>query len=699
MSEASATSLALAPRPAVRLSAQTVVGMAMVGLLAIMVLPLPPLALDLLLAASFSLSLVTFLAALQVERPVEFSVFPTLLLVLTLLRLALNVASTRVILLHGDQGTQAAGAVIAAFGQFVVGGNFVVGFVVFLILVVINFVVITKGAGRIAEVAARFVLDAMPGKQMAVDAELAAGTITDKDARRRRRAIEQEADFYGAMDGASKFVRGDAIAGLLITAINVVGGIIIGVVQREMPIAEAAETFTILSVGDGLVTQIPALLVSTAAGLVTSRAAAEGDLGQALSVQMFRNRRPAAIAAGLLLALGLLPGMPHLAFLSLGGALGFIAYRTPARREDAPDAAEAEVTPAQSERTDLEALLHVDLLEIQLGYELLPLVDSARGGELLGRIGAIRRQFAQDMGVMVPAIHVRDNLRLPPCEYRVLLSGNVMGKGELRMGRLLAMNPAGSSFDVPGEPTREPAFGLPALWISGGERERAEMSGYTVVDPPSVLATHLTELLRSSAHELLGRREAQELLDVLARTNPKVVEELIPHQLPLGEVVKVLRGLLREGISIRDLRTVLEALADNAVHTKDPGDLCELVRERLCKHITARHRAEDGAVYALVLDPEIEAIFRQSQRPPAEGGGLDAKAVPRLLSAFETALRDLSRSPHAPLLCCAPDIRRSVAQFAHRHAGGMAVVGYKEIESHTPVRTIGVVRSQTGGDA
>jgi flagellar biosynthesis protein FlhA len=566
--------------------------------------------------------------------------------------------------------------------------------------VIINFVVITKGAGRIAEVAARFVLDAMPGKQMAVDAELASGAIDDKEARRRRRGIEQEADFYGAMDGASKFVRGDAVAGLLVTAINVVGGIVIGVAQQGMPLGEAAETFTILSVGDGLVAQIPALLVSTAAGLVTSRAAAQGELGPVLGSQIFRSRRPAAIAGGLLLGLGLLPGMPHLAFLSLGALLGVVAWKLGPDGPLAP-AEEAEPAPstaAQTERTELEALLHVDLLEIQLGYELLPLVDTAAGGELLGRIGAIRRQFAQDMGLVVPAIHVRDNLRLTPSEYRVLLSGNMVGRGELRR-RLLAMNPSGSGFAVPGEPTREPAFGLPALWISQAERDRAEMSGYTVVDPPSVLATHLTELLRGNAHELLGRREAQELCDVLARTNPKVVEELIPHLLPLGEVVKVLRGLLREGVSIRDLRSILEALADYAPLTKDPGELGEAVRERLAKHITARHRSDDGAVYALVLDPEIEATFRQSQRPAAEGGGHDARQVPRLLGAFEAALRDLARSKHAPLLVCAPDIRRTVSSFAQRHAGGMAVLAYREIETGTPVRTLGVVRPRPGSDA
>jgi len=689
----------VATRPTFSLNAQTTVGIALVGLLAIMVLPLPPLVLDLLLATSFSLALVVFLVSLQVERPIEFSVFPTLLLVLTLLRLSINVASTRVILLNGEQGPQAAGSVIASFGQFVVGGNFVVGFVVFLILVIINFVVITKGAGRIAEVAARFVLDAMPGKQMAVDAELAAGAINEHEARSRRRTIEREADFYGAMDGASKFVRGDAIAGLLITAINVIGGIIVGTAQHDMAIGDAARTFTILSVGDGLVTQIPALLISTAAGLVTSRAATDGELAPVLGSQMFRTRRPSAIAGGVLVALGLLPGMPHLPFLVLGAALGLVAWKTSKAAPAADEPPPTEAPPAQTERADLEALLQVDLLEIQLGYELLPLVDSSRGGELLSRIGAIRRQFAQEMGLMVPAIHVRDNLRLSPSEYRVLLSGNVIGRGEVRMGRLLAMNPSGGGIDVPGEPTREPAFGLPAMWISDGDRERAEIAGCTVVDAPSVVGTHLSELLRANAHELLGRREVQELLDVLARHNPKIVEELIPHQLPLGEVVKVLRSLLREGVSIRDLRTILEALADHAAQTKDTAELGELVRERLAKHITARHRAQDGAIYALILDPEIEAIFRASQRPPSEGGGLDARQVPRLLGAFEAALRELARSQHAPLLICAPDIRRAVAAFANRHAGGLAVIGYREVESSTPVRTLGVVRSKPGGAA
>ncbi|MCC6872818.1 MAG: flagellar biosynthesis protein FlhA [Sandaracinaceae bacterium] len=655
-----------------------------------MVVPLPAFVLDLFLAASLALSVTLLLLAIHLERPLDLSSFPTVLLFGTLMRLALNVASTRLILLDGSQGAGAAGAIIHAFGEFVVGGNYVVGGTVFVLLVIINFVVITKGAGRVAEVSARFTLDALPGKQMAIDADVASGAITQEQAKLRRREVEQESDFFGAMDGASKFVRGDAIAGLLMTGINIVVGFVIGVAQNGMDPTDAASTYTILTVGDGLASQIPALLVSTAAGVVVTRASVGAALPAALTAQLGRSRGALYATAAVLGAVGLMPGMPLLPFAGLAGLLAWAARSakpppqpSPGGQAPDPTPSDAKASGKPTEREELESLLPIELLELEVGYDLVALVDGVRGGELVERVGAIRKNLAAELGILVPSVHIRDNLRLAPGGYRLLLSGNEVGKGTIKPNRVLAMDPTGSLPPLEGESVREPAFGLPALWIAKSDRDQAELLGYTVVDAPTVIATHLTELFRRTAPELLGRREAQELLDLFARREPRLVDELIPNVLGLAEVIQVLRRLLAEGVSIRDLRTVLEALADFGKQTKDPALLGELVRERLARHITARFKDESGRVPALVLDPRAEQIFRD--------GGPDGSSAQRILASLDTAARAFAGVGTPPALLCAPDVRRSVHDFLVRRVPGLSVFSYREIDPSATVRSLGVV--------
>ncbi len=658
----------------------------LVGIVLLMVVPLPSIVLDLLLAVSIALSFALLLVSLQVQRVLDLSAFPSILLFITLLRLALNVASTRLILLHGAEGTEAAGDIIRAFGEFMIGGNYVVGATVFLLLIVINFVVITKGAGRVAEVAARFALDAMPGKQMAIDAELAAGGIDQDVAKLRRKEVEQESDFFGAMDGASKFVRGDAIAALLMTGINIVVGFVVGMVQHGLSFADAASTYTVLAVGEGLVSQIPALLVSTAAAVMVTRSSLGSELSPALVKQFSQRKNVLQITSGALAFIGFLPGMPIVPFFALSGAL-FLAARTvaPAKGPQAPGqeqkGAEAKREPTERER--IEETLPVELVELEVGYDLVTLVDAAQGGELIERVSAIRRNLAAELGIIVPAVHIRDNLRLRPGAYRLLLSGNEIGKGELRVNRLLAMDPTGSAPPVQGEQTMEPAFGLPARWIGASDRELAESLGYTVVDPATVAATHLTELLRSAAPDLLGRTEAQELVDLFARREPKLVDELIPNLLSLGEVIKVLRGLLRESVSVRDLRSIFESLCDSARETKDTMHLTEMVRARLARHITGRFVNEEGKVCALVLDPRAEDAFRN--------GFPDASGTQRLLSSLDSAARGFAGVSTPPVLICAADVRRNVSEFLARRVPGLSVLSYREIDGKTTVRTLGVV--------
>jgi len=668
---------------------------ALVGMLAIAMAPLPATLFDLLIGVSLCVSALTFLVAFYVEKPTDFTSFPSLLLFVTLFRLSLNVASTRLILTGKDE--HAAGAVIAAFGHFVIRGNFVVGAVIFLILVIVNFIVITKGAERISEVSARFTLDSMPGKQMAIDADLGAGLINEKEARARRKGVQQEANFHGSMDGASKFVRGDAIAGLMVLAVNIVAGIIIGVAQKGMSFGHAAQTYTVLSIGDGLVAQIPALLVSTGSALLATRGD-DAQLGQALSGQLFTRKRPLVITGALLGMIGLLPGMPHLLFLGLGGVAAWASTRAKdsAALPDAADSARPLANAAEpgrtsdekSQRGEIEAALPVEMLSLEVGLDLLNMVDATRGGDLLKRIATLRKQLAGELGIIVPAVHIRDDLRMRPGAYRVLLSGVTIAESEVFVHRVLAIDPSGTATRaLPGEATVEPTFGLPAKWLQPSERARAEAAGCTVVDSAAVIATHLTELIRRNAHDLLGRRELQDLLDVTGKQNAKVVEELIPTLLPIGTVIQVLRKLLAEGVSIRDLRTILEALADHAPATKNADDLVEMVRQRLARRLTRGQLAADGALRPLVLDPRVEQMLR-------EGGVKHTRSLTKLTEDLANRAKDLAMRDEPPLLVVAPDLRRTVAGIAQRHAPGLTVLSYREVDPTVPFVTRGVISAQ-----
>jgi flagellar biosynthesis protein FlhA len=665
-------------------------------IIATMILPLPPLILDLLLALNISLSLAILTTGLYVARPVDYSAFPSLLLLTTLFRLSLNVSSTRLILLNGGEGPDAAGHIIQGFGQFIVGGNYVVGIIIFAILIIINFMVITKGAGRIAEVAARFTLDAMPGKQMAIDADLNAGLISEGDARARRQGIEDEANFYGAMDGASRFVKGDAIAGILITAINIVGGFLIGVAQEDMPIAEAARVYTILTVGDGLVSQIPSLVISSAAGVVVTRASSRGSFGNNLVQQLMGNRKTYIMLAASLFGFGITPGLPLPIFWFLGACAAAAAWFWPqVQRALAQPEEAAAPTLAHPERPDevaeIKQALPLNMLELTLGYGLVPLVDEGAGGDLLDRIGGLRRSLAQELGFIIPAVHIRDDLELSPNSYRIMLRGEVVASGELFAERRLAIDPGVVTADIDGIATHEPAFGMPALWIEPARRDQAELAGYTVVEPPAVLATHLVETLRRHASELLGRQEVQELIDILAQSHSKVVEELIPQQLSVGEVVKVLKALLREQISIRDLRTILETLADHAQETKNVELLTEHVRQELGRSITRRYMDNAGVLHVVTLDQSAEMLFRQG-RTPSGAPALDPNVAQRLLTHIEQAWSDAAAREVSPVLLTSPDLRRQLRTFVERFIPELAVLSYKEIDPSTEIRAVGAIR-------
>jgi flagellar biosynthesis protein FlhA len=666
------------------------VPLGIISIVLVLVLPIPAFMLDGLLAFSLAIAVGVFLIALFIEQPLEYSAFPVVVLVVTLLRLSLNVAATRLILLHGAEGNGSAGRVVETFGRFVVGGDVVVGLVVFLILVIINFVVITRGAGRVAEVAARFALDAMPGKQMAIDADLNAGLITSDIAKIRRRSVEREADFFGAMDGASKFVHGDAVAGLIITGINLLGGLLRGV-SSGMSFAQAVETFSILSVGDALTSQVPALLVSTASGIVVTRSATGEQLGRALSTQMLASRRAVGLTAGILTLFALIPGMPALPFLALAGALGTHAWR--GRTADAAKAkseAETPVPTGTKGGEEIEAALPLDMLALEVGYELIPAIEVSLGGTLLERIGSIRRQFAADLGIIVPPVRIRDNLQLEPGAYRFVMLGTELASGTLRQGRLLAMNPAGTAPDIDGEKATDPVFKTPARWVLPRDRELAEALGYTVVDHATVMATHLNEIVRSHADQMLGRIELTHLLEVFSQKNPKLSEELVPNLLSLGEVLKVMRNLLRESVSVRDLRTILEALAEAAPATKDTEQLTDIVRQKLTRQITATFRGPDGVIGAMILDPQVEEMFRRSLREIATGtgGALDPEEVRRLGVALDAAIVRQRNSGRMPVLVTSPDLRRYVRAFVERRSPSLAVVSFREIEPTTTIRPV-----------
>jgi flagellar biosynthesis protein FlhA len=673
-------------------SGSVLLAVGMFLILAVMMVPVPTGLLDLIITFNIAFALTVLLVTLYTREPLEFSVFPSLLLVLTLLRLALNVASTRLILANGF-----AGKVIESFGQFVVAGNPVIGLVIFVILVVIQFVVITKGAGRVAEVGARFTLDAMPGKQMAIDADLNAGLIEESEARRRRELISQEADFYGAMDGASKFVRGDAIAGIVITLINILGGFVIGVAQRGMPFNDALNTYTLLTVGDGLVTQIPALIVSVAAGILVTRAAGDTDLGGDLINQVFLRPRAVLVAAVMLAVLGTVPGLPTGPFvmLSMGAALlGFLAHRNRLRREReeaARSAREAAVPEEPAGPSPVDELLVVDPLEIEVGYGLISLVDANQGGDLLDRITMIRRQVASELGFVVPPVHVRDSIQLEPNHYRIRVKGVPIGESAIEKDRLLAMNPGNAKGEVRGIKVREPAFGLPAVWIPRGDHDAASSAGHTIVEPSAVIATHLTEIIKSSAPELLGRQEVKALLEGVKERAAAVVEELIPGQMTVGGVQKVLAGLLRERVSVRDLVTILETLADHAGAKRDVGTLVELCRAALGRAICESHRNPDGSVAAVTLSPRVENLIGDSLSatdtvalPPDTNRDLLEKLNAQVEKAVITGMQ--------PVILTSSRVRSALRRLVEPILPHVAVLSFAEIAAGTPVTSIGTVK-------
>ncbi|GBD39486.1 Flagellar biosynthesis protein FlhA [bacterium HR37] len=669
----------------IKLRKENIVAIGVVIILGMMIIPIPPFLLDILFSLSISLSIVILVTSIYIKKPLDFSVFPSLLLIVTLYRLSLNIASTRLILLKGSEGIDAAGQVIKSFGSFVVGGNYVVGFTVFLILIVINFVVITKGAGRIAEVAARFILDSMPGKQMAIDADLNAGLINEEEARRRRELISQEADFYGAMDGASKFVRGDAIAGLIITGINIIVGFIIGTLQQGMPVSEAAKTYTILTIGDSLISQIPALLVSTAAGIVVSRAGVETDFGEEITKQVLVNPKSLVTASGIILVLGLVPGMPLLPFFIFSLASGIIAYMVSRVPLEEKEEEEIKEPPQESH---IDTLLEIEPLTFEIGYGLIPLVESETSG-LLSKIKSMRRQIASELGFVVSPIHIKDNLQLRPHEYVLLLRGMEVARGEVMMGYWLAV-PSEKAERIDGIPTKEPAFGLPAFWISEKDVESAKDKGYMVVDTATVIITHLTEVIKSHAWELLTRTEVQSLLDNVAKRYPKLVEELIPTQLTLGGVQRVLQNLLKERVPIKDIVTILETLLDYAPSTKDTELLTEYVRQALSRVITKQYLSPDGLLYVMTLDPAFESAILDSME---DGGALDPGVVNSLIKAVEKAFSSADAAKlQYPIVLCSSRVRRFLRKITERFLPSVIVLSSAEILPSVKPYIVGVIR-------
>jgi len=667
-----------------------VLAVTVVVILAILVLPIPPQFLDFMLAFNITLSLVILLVTMYITRPLDLSVFPSMLLIITLFRLSLNVASTRLIL-----GKAYAGEVIASFGNFVVGGNYVVGFIIFAILVIIQFVVITKGATRIAEVAARFTLDAMPGKQMAIDADLNAGLLTEDDARKRRDDISKEADFYGAMDGAAKFVRGDAIAGILITLINIIAGIVIGVVQKDMPVGQALTTYTLLTVGDGLVTQIPALVISTSAGIVVTRAASESNLGKDLISQLTLYPRAIMVVAFILMFFGLIPGMPTLPFMFLGGMTGFIAYTAiQAKKKQEQTAEAAEESKVLEPPEKMEEYLKVDAMEVEIGYALIPLVDISLGNDLLDRIGMIRRQVAAEMGFLVPPIRIRDNIQLQPNEYQIKIRGHKITSAELFPGQFLAINPGFVTDPIEGPDVKEPAFGLNAKWVSENLKSLAEKNGYTVVEPAAVLATHLTEIIKSHAADFVTRQETSNLIENVKADNQALVEEIIPNQVGLSVVQKVLQNLLEERISIKDLPTILETIGDFASSSKDPDILTEYVRHSLSRTITELYMNSVGGMTVMTLDPDLEQKLISQVQQTKHGLALvlPPDMAKQVYDVIKQANEEMQAQGYTPTLLVSPNIRLVLKRLIKPVAPNMAVISYNELLPEIEVESIKTVR-------
>lgn len=669
-----------------------IVAAAVIGMIVMMVIPVPTFILDFLLTVNITFSLIILLVGMYNNDPLQFSSFPSLLLIMTLFRLSLNVSSTRLILLNGY-----AGEIITTFGQFVLGGSPVVGFVIFLILVVIQFIVITKGAERVAEVVARFTLDAMPGKQMSIDADLNAGLITDKEAIERRERIQKEADFYGAMDGASKFIKGDAIAAIVIVIINIIGGFTIGVLQKKLSMLEALNTYTILTVGEGLVAQIPALLISTGAGITITRAASsDGNLGQQMSSQLLNRPRVLAIAAAALALLAVL-GMPRVPFFTLAAVVGITAYGMKRTQDEQKiQTLEREQDQEVEEIRKPEnviSLLQVDVLELEMGYSLIPLVDVNQGGDLLDRVVMIRRQCALELGIILPPIRMRDNMQLKPNSYVIKIKGVEVAGGELMVDHYLAMSSGLTEDGLTGIDTIEPAFGLPAKWITNNLREQAELSGYTVVDPSSVVATHLTEVIKSHAHEVLGRQDVQNLLDLTKKTHPAVLDELVPSLLTVGEVQKVMAGLLRERVPVRDLVSILEALADNARATKDIDMLTEYVRQALARNIIRQYVDSNDALHVITLDPVVEQLIRDSIQYTDHGSyiAVDPEKAQMIAQRLSAMIEQVSEQGHQPIVLCAPVVRIYFKKLTEKLFPGLAVLSYNELEGRINVQSLGVV--------
>ena len=665
------------------------------AVLAMIVLPLPPMALDVLFTFNIALSIVIMMSVFYVSRPVEFGVFPTVLLVATLLRLALNVASTRVVLLNGHSGPGAAGRVIQSFGEFVIGGNFAVGVVVFIILTIINFVVVTKGSGRISEVSARFTLDAMPGKQMAIDADLNAGLITQDEARARRLDVRAEADFYGSMDGASKFVRGDAVAGILILFINIVGGLAIGTIGHGLPIAEAGKTYTLLTIGDGLVTQIPALLLSTAVALIVTRMSRAQDMGGELTKQLFGHPKALGVAAGLLGVMGIIPGMPNLAFLLMAALAGSAAYAVAKRR--ATPAAEVvaapKTPPANNEARELswDDVKPVDLIGLEVGYRLVPLVDKRQSGDLLARVRGVRRKLSQDLGFLVPAVHIRDNLDLAPNVYRINLGGVPVGESIIYPDRELAINPGRVFGPVQGIATKDPAFGMDAVWIEPGARDHAQTLGYTVVDPSTVIATHLSFIIQGHAYEILGHEEVQHLLNTLAKTAPKLVEDFVPRVIPLSTLVRVMQGLLAERVPIRNMRTIIETIAEHAPKSQDAAVLQGHVRVALGRQIVQDIAGVSNELPVITLEPELEKLLQGSLAGNAANPGLEPGLAERLQQRLSEAAHRQEAAGEPAVLLVPPALRHTLARFTRSSVPNLHVLAWNEIPDNRKVRLVSAV--------
>lgn len=658
-----------------------------------MVIPLPPLLLDILIMINISLALTIILVAMNTQEPLQFSIFPTLLLLTTLFRLGLNVSTTRSILTN-----QTGGQVIETFGSFVVGGSAIIGILVFLILVIIQFLVITKGSERVAEVAARFTLDSMPGKQMSIDADLGAGMISDREAKTRREKVGQEADFYGAMDGASKFVKGDAIAGIIITIINIIGGLMIGVVVHGLPIGEAAQLFTLLSIGDGLVSQIPALLISTAMGIVVTRAVSDGNLGSDITRQLFAFPKMLYVVAGTLMMLAVFTPISPLLIMPVAGVIAFSAFRMQ-KTLNAEEAVEKDSDPGEKEAADLKSpesvtdLLHVDAIEFEFGYGLIPIADKNQGGDLLDRVIMIRRQCAMELGIVVPVIRIRDNIQLQPNEYVIKIKGNRVARGDIMLDHYLAMSPGVDDENVFGIETVEPAFGMPALWVDEDMKEEAEMAGYAIVDPPSVVSTHLTEIIKRHAHELVGRQEVKSLIENIRDSSPAVVEELIPNLMSVGEVQKVLMKLLKEKVSIRNLLVVLETLADYAPQTKDIDLLTEYVRQALARQITRQYAPDNEALKVITAGASLEKKFADSVHRTEQGNylSIDPESSQTIFQKITEQAGQLQQNGVQPILLTSPAIRIYMRQFVERFAPDLPVLSYNELEPEIEIQSVGVV--------